>query len=252
MALDQEDAFDLAAVASQAMSNNKDTSDAALIALKKPLERLAAAIAGRDSWLVDDAWSIVWAAIMSMKRRNLRFTSARSAFAWCATVLRNHFRRENVRPRRAPLPMPGPVLLEQTTERAPGCYELDDISKLELATPFPNGGEDLKTIGSWPPKLRVRMMCMSRLWLKVPPELWDVWVEQAGLSLPFPPDELRQRLLQSDDKDDRIEALAAAGVAKTNTLQVMWGDGHERLWELKFVKAMFPMQAETFDEENHP
>ena len=83
------------------------------------------------------------------------------------------------------------------------------------------------------------MMCMSGLWVKISPRLWDVWAIKAGFDLPFPSDELSQCLLQCDDRHERTRASWDAGAAdKENTLQQMWKAGVPKLWELPFIKEI--------------
>ena len=254
MTRNEEDAFNWAVLVLQVKSDNKEIADRALVALKSPLERLAGLIAGNSSlrpWLVDNAWSLVWEKIIS--RESFDFASVRNARAWCATVLRSRFRDEIRRCTTRIVPEPQPasdsLRLGQIPQPEPGSLKLDEIAELDLAMPFSDG--DLQAIGEWPTTLRVRMMCMSRLWVKIPPGVWKEWTVEEGLGPDFPPDSLRQSLLQCDNRHDRIMALEATGLAKKNTLQQMWGNEEPRLWKLKFIKDMFPTQAETVSQENH-
>ena len=83
----------------------------------------------------------------------------------------------------------------------------------------------------WAVHQRVELLCLGGLWLKVPPEEWDAWVDEYErsrdlcLSRPFPPEDF----FSHETPQDRMRPLADVLCYPPNTLTQRWRRQHKRL-----------------------
>jgi DNA-directed RNA polymerase specialized sigma24 family protein len=156
--------------------------------------------------------------------------------AWLAVTLRNLWRSRLRRLRRL-LPT---VAIGEREASAPVNSPTPWGHAIDLlGIPFPEG--DLNVIRGWPSRDRVEALSMSGLYVKLPSDVWELFLAEYEqtvrivLPRPFPP----LAVTAAADPRSRTRPLATAlGIDKPNTLSVRWGRVKQRLEELIFIRHL--------------
>jgi len=80
----------------------------------------------------------------------------------------------------------------------------------EPATGFELAPDDVDRIKAWDPLDGVILFSLTHQWDKVPPEVWQHWLDQLGLEQPFPPGEF----IQAPKLKKRAVLASALGVSR--------------------------------------
>jgi hypothetical protein len=113
-----------------------------------------------------------------------------------------------------------------------------DLSHIDPLARFSD--DDLARVRGWRGRLRVELLCLAGLWLKVPAETWERWLQEyekereVMLDRPFPPADF----LELDDRKARIQPLAVALHLKGNTLVQNWKRFRDLLDTLDFIAGL--------------
>ncbi|MCS6896520.1 MAG: hypothetical protein NZM29_00980 [Nitrospira sp.] len=225
-------------------------------------ERIASSHYVRKSMrseFVDGALTFVWSKLPMFDPAKGRFE------AWCREVLKNclrdeirqqkRWRRGLARPSVRPLKqrwspdetdeslLPAKWIELRDEDQENSESDVWDVASVEsrwrwgwqpadFAAPF--GEADFQRIQSWSLKKRLVLLALSWLWKKIPVNIWETWVADAGLPLRFPPLEAAAY----DDPSDRIACISAALGIQPNTLSQRWRRDKYLLTELKFVREL--------------
>lgn len=205
--------------------------------LEPTVQRIALEVTrGWSGWekddFLDNALSDLLAPRPRSQPRILLYEASRGSLeGWLASTLRNLWC--SARRRRVP-----------TTSTLPADVPSPE-SRLDLEEPANALGltfeeADLRRIEGWPPRVRVELLTMSGLFVKVPPDMWERFLNEWELERhqtlvrPFPP----EKVFAAEDPAARTQPLAAALEMPANTLSQRWKRGKERLDELDFVKQL--------------
>jgi hypothetical protein len=162
--------------------------------------------------------------------------------SWFRTILDN-VRKDHLRRRKPPLQQ-----LEVNEGSQNEVLLAFDTMDMKEALSRRFAEVDLVLLGNWEPRHRIELLCLSGLWLKVPPLLWNQWVHDyekyrgRELMRPFPPPEF----LTLEEPKERMDPLArwlfyrSDENPRDGTLPVFWLRNKGKLMELPFLGEMFP------------
>jgi hypothetical protein len=199
-----------------------------LPAIDRAARRVAMRFSGQTRQdLVDGAIADVWEALCEAPPVG-RFES------WCYAVLRNRhldrLRHERTEHRHA-------------AEAARQRSEAEDLrAALERAVDRggPFSAADLQTLGGWPLRHRVILLCLTGLWAKVPSPTWHEWVDEHRQAHGVPAEGTfpAPELLDCAEIAQRNAVLAEALNLRRNTLSAWLHRGKPRLLALRYVRDL--------------
>jgi DNA-directed RNA polymerase specialized sigma24 family protein len=215
-------------------SESEAVRHGALDSLVPTIGRVARRVALRFSGqtrqdLVDGAIADIWEALQQAPPTG-PFES------WCYAVLRNRHldrvRHEQAESRHAAVAArhrPEAEDVRAAVERA-----ADSRAQVHAG--------DLQLIATWPLRQRIVLLCLTGLWIRIKPSLWQQWVADyrqaygSPVLASFPPPELQD----CEEIAQRNGILAAALNLRRNTLSVWLHRGKPLLLDLQCVRELLP------------